>query len=78
MNFDDTLKRITEQLAKGKSLQDIADEHSVDKSVIKSELKKGKKVEKEHTGSVKKAEQIAKDHLVEKPKYYSKLKKAGL
>lgn len=43
-----------------------------------NQLKIGKQVEKEHTKSSKKAEKIAKDHLKEDPKYYTKLKKAGL
>lgn len=38
----------------------------------------GIKVEKEHTSSSTIAKQIAKAHLVENPKYYTKLKKAGL
>ena len=68
----------TEQLAKGMSIEDIAKEHDVEIKKIKKELKKGSKVEKEHTSSAKKAKKIAKDHLVEKPKYYTKLSKAGL
>lgn len=67
-----------EQLAKNMSVQDIADETKTDVSKINSELKKGIEVEKEHTTSATKAKKIAKDHLVEKPKYYTKLKKAGL
>jgi hypothetical protein len=42
------------------------------------ELKKGIETEKEHTDDSTKAEQIALDHLKEDPKYYTKLKKAGL
>jgi hypothetical protein len=75
MNFIDFY---TEQLAKGKTVEDIAKKHSVKPTVIKKQLKMGTKVEREHTSSTKKAKSIAKDHLVEKPKYYSKLKKAGL
>jgi len=78
MNFDKHLNQILEQLAKGMSVQDIAKETKEDLPKIKSELKKGIEVEKEHTGSAIKAKKIAKDHLVEKPNYYSKLKKAGL
>jgi hypothetical protein len=48
------------------------------KNVDKEELKKGIKVEKEHTTDTKTAMRIALDHLSEDPKYYSKLEKAGL
>lgn len=41
-------------------------------------LKKGEKVEREHTGSRALARRIAADHLVEKKDYYERLKKAGL
>lgn len=44
----------------------------------KKELAKGKKVEKEHTKSKKKASEIAHDHLSEDKKYYSKLQEIGL
>lgn len=74
MEFD----TLVEQLAKGMSIQDIAKKH--DKNVIdlKKELAKGSDTEKEHTGSSTQAKKIAKDHLVEDPKYYTKIKKAGL
>lgn len=42
------------------------------------QIKKGIKVEKEHTRDPKLAKKIAMDHLVEDPKYYDKLEKAGL
>ena len=48
------------------------------KDIDKEELKKGIKVEKEHTTDIKTATRIALDHLSEDPKYYSKLEKAGL
>jgi len=44
----------------------------------KVQLRMGIKVEKEHTNSSKISKQIAKAHLMEDPKYYTKLKKAGL
>ena len=65
-------------LSKGMSLQDIASKHKVDLNTIKQELKKGVKVEMEHTSDPKKAARIAMDHLVEDPKYYSKLATLGL
>ena len=46
--------------------------------VDKEELKKGIKVEKEHTDDIETATRIALNHLSEDPKYYSKLAKADL
>lgn len=48
------------------------------KDVDKEELKKGIKVEKEHTTDTKTATKIALAHLGEDPKYYTKLTQAGL
>ena len=68
----------TEQMAKGMSLEDIAKKHNVDVSELQKELEKGSKVEMEHTESHEHAKKVAMDHLVEDPKYYTKLFKAGL
>lgn len=76
--YTSIINQILEQLAKGMTLDDIASTTGESIEDVKKELKKGIKTEKEHTPSAKKASKIAKDHLVEKPKYYSKLKKAGL
>lgn len=48
------------------------------KNVDKEELKKGIKIEKEHTTDTKTATRIALNHLSEDPKYYTKLAKANL
>lgn len=77
---------LNEQLAKGKTLEDIAKKHdpkgnySIEDFVasLKKELLKGVKVEMEHTSDKKKAAKIAMDHLYEDPKYYTKLSKVGL
>lgn len=61
-------------LADNKSLQDIADKHSVTLSVIESALADGIAVEMEHTDDKQTATEIAKDHLFEDAEYYSKLK----
>lgn len=74
MKFD----RLVEQLAKDMSIEDIADTHDKDVSELEKELEKGADTEKEHTSSKEEAKKIAKDHLVEDPKYYTKIKKAGL
>ena len=55
------------------SLLNIAKKHGVKDSELRSELKKGIQVEKEHTSSNTKAARIALDHLFEDPKYYTKL-----
>jgi hypothetical protein len=39
------------------------------------EVRRGAKVEHEHTGNMALAERIAMDHLVEDPRYYDKLAK---
>jgi hypothetical protein len=71
-------------LAKGMSLEDIAKKHHKDGSkysltslvrMLEDEMKKGIRVEMEHTKNIKVAMEIAKDHLYEDPKYYTKLKK---
>lgn len=65
-------------LSKGMSIEDIAKKHKVDVNILKQELKKGIKVEKEHTSDIKRAARIAMDHLFEDPKYYTKLAKINL
>ena len=77
MKFDQLFEKY-KRMAAGMDIKDIADKHNVSTSVIKKELKKGKKVELEHGGSIKKAKKIAMDHLSENPRYYKKLKKAKL
>lgn len=70
LKFEDN---ISGGLSSSMSLEDIAKKHSVDIELIKSELKKGIKVEKEHTTDINIAKEIAMDHLVEDPRYYTKL-----
>jgi hypothetical protein len=60
------------------SLLNIAKKHGVKDSELRSELKKGIKVEQEHTSNIKTATRIALDHLFEDPKYYTKLTKIKL
>lgn len=60
------------------SLLDIAKKHNIADSELRSELKKGIKVEQEHTSNIKTATRIALDHLFEDPKYYTKLAKIKL
>ena len=60
------------------SLLNIAKKHNITDSELRSELKKGIKVEQEHTSNIKTATRIALDHLFEDPKYYTKLAKIKL
>ena len=60
------------------SLLDIAKKHNITDSELRSEHKKGIKVEQEHTSNIKTATRIALDHLFEDPKYYTKLAKIKL
>jgi hypothetical protein len=53
----------------------LAKKHDVDKDYIEKQLKKGIKVEHEHTTKLKVARQIALAHIGEDPDYYKKLKK---
>ena len=69
---------IEQSLSKGMSLEDIAQKHNVEISELQKELAKGAKVEMEHTESHEHAKKVSMDHLVEDPKYYTKLSKAGL
>lgn len=52
----------------------LADNKS-DKDFPKDQMRKGEKVESEHTSSKAIAKEIARDHLVEDKKYYDKLEK---
>ena len=55
------------------TIEEIAEKHGKDVSVLKDALQKGIEVEKEHTTDVAKAEEIALDHLSESPEYYDEL-----
>lgn len=45
------------------------------KAFDQTQIRMGKKVEKEHTNDPKQAREIAKDHLAEIPDYYTRLNK---
>ena len=57
------------------TVEQIAAKHKVEVSAINSQLKKGIKVEMEHTTSKAEAREIALDHLSEFPDYYDRLEK---
>jgi len=58
-----------------KTVEDIAKKHNVFVEFIEEQLKKGIKIEREHTDSVEKATEIAMDHLWEIKDYYDRLEK---
>jgi hypothetical protein len=70
--------RIPGGLAKGMSVEDLAKRHKVGVEEIEKALRKGVKVESEHTSDEKIAREIAMDHVYEDLKYYDKLKKAHI
>lgn len=80
-HFKLTLERVSEAdvvpggLAKGLTLNDIAEKHGVSVDMMVAEFKKGIAVEMEHTTDREVAKEITLDHLFEDPKYYDKLKK---
>lgn len=62
-------------IKKPKNIENISKKHKVSTSVLKKELKKGIKVEMEHTTDKGEAEMIALHHLDEIPDYYTRLLK---
>ena len=68
-------KRDLKGLAAGMSPTDLAKKHNVSLSAILKQLKKGQRVEREHTDNPSTAMKIAMDHVFEDPKYYDKLQK---
>ena len=69
------IEKIPGGLAKGMTIEDLANHHKVDVDIIKKALAKGIKTELEHTTSKEIAKEIAMDHVYEDLKYYDKLKK---
>lgn len=66
------------KLAKGMTIEQIADKHRVPLSELMIEFENGINTEMEHTDDRLVAESIALDHLYENPKYYSKLQSLNL
>lgn len=65
-------------IAEDFSIRDIANIHQVPLSELKEEVRIGMIAESEHKADKKEQMEIVKDHLLENPKYYTLLKKAGL
>ena len=73
----DSFERLfIEQLKSHKTPEQLAKKHKVPLSQIKNQLKKGTKVEKEHTKNIELATTIASQHIDELPDYYDRLSKA--
>lgn len=68
-------KLFIEQLKPHKTPDELAKKHKVPLSKIQSQLKKGIKVEKEHTKNAELANKIASQHIDELPDYYDRLAK---
>jgi hypothetical protein len=68
---------LSKGLASVKTLtaKEIADKFNLPLAVVTKKIAAGVKVEKEHTTSIKQANEIARDHLGERPDYYDKLHK---
>ena len=73
-NFFDEI--FNEQLKPHKTPEQLAKKHNVPISQIKNQLKKGTKVEKEHTKNIELATTIASQNIDELPDYYDRLSKA--
>lgn len=65
-------------IAEDLSIRDIANIHQVPLAELKEEVRIGMIAESEHKADKKDQMEIVKDHLLENPKYYTLLKKAGL
>jgi predicted DNA-binding protein YlxM (UPF0122 family) len=57
------------------SPKDIADKFGVTTKMVKDQIKKGKKIESEHTNDKEKQTEIAEDHISEFPDYYDRIDK---
>jgi|694.fasta_scaffold00015_225 hypothetical protein len=55
--------------------KEIADKFDVTTKMVKDQIKKGKKIESEHTSDEEKQTEIAEDHVSEFPDYYDRIEK---
>jgi len=71
------LDEIKDQIGKPTpSFQEVLKKHGVPYNNLAKQLRKGIKVEQEHTSDLAMAREIALDHLDEFPDYYDRLDKA--
>lgn len=61
------------ELYKPMNVVEIAKKHGVSEQKVRHEVKKGTKIELEHTNSKAEARRIAMDHIAELIDYYDKL-----
>jgi len=73
-NFEEANETLKGGLGDNMTVGDFAKKYKVSSKEVVKELKKGVKVEKEHTDDPKIAREIAVDHLAEDLYYYDKLK----
>jgi len=74
-NINKSLNEIKGGKADKRTVEDIAKKHNVSVEFIEEQLKKGIKIEHEHTDSEEKAREIAMDHICEIKDYYDRLEK---
>jgi translation initiation factor 2 alpha subunit (eIF-2alpha) len=72
---DKTNNAIEGGKADNKTIVNIADKFDLPITKIQQQIKKGEKVELEHTDDLEKAKEISMDHLSEFPDYYDRLGK---
>ena len=69
--------KVTDKSHGGKAdnmtVKDVAKKHKVPVGKIKGQIRKGIKIEREHTNDTTLAKEISKDHLEEFPDYYTRL-----
>ena len=75
MRLQDLIEKEQLPTVKTYDVDYVAKKHGVPVGLIKAQLKKGIKVEYEHTTDKAKAKEIAMDHLLELPDYYDRLEK---
>jgi hypothetical protein len=59
--------------SEGKTIADIARKHGMPITKVESAIRRGVRIEKEHTTDPAIAREIAKDHIYENPRYYEVL-----
>ena len=75
MKLQDLFERENLPTVKTPSVEELAKKHRVSIEKVKAALKKGTKVELEHTKKKELAQEIALDHINELLDYYDKLEK---
>jgi transposase-like protein len=61
--------------AEGKTVSDIARKHGISAAAAEAAIRRGTRIEKEHTTNAAVAREIAKDHVYENPRYYDMIAK---